>query len=143
MPMHHNFPNNAHNNAFDLLYNTLTLMGTGKTAALSSYNYPPHNIIVADENNMEIQVSVAGFAKDELKITEENSVLEIAGTQKETDTSVVYMYKGLATRSFSLRWKLPRHVVIADGAKIENGILSIKLVRISPDGEKPRVIPIN
>lgn len=140
--MHHNFPINRAN-ALDLLYHTLSLMGTGKTAALSSYSYPPHNIIVLDDNTMEIQVSVAGFAKEELSITEENSILEIAGKQKETDSSIVYMYKGLATRSFSLRWKLPRNVVITDGAKIENGILTIKLERIVPEEEKPRVISIS
>lgn len=129
-------------NALDLIYHSLAMMGTGQTAALTSYSYPPHNIIVVDENNMEIEVSVAGFAKDELTITEENSVLEISGKHKDTSNETKYMYKGLATRSFNLRWKLPKHVVISDGASIENGILRIKLERIVPDAEKPRIISI-
>lgn len=129
-------------NALDLIYHSLAMLGTGQTAALTSYSYPPHNIIVIDDNKMEIEVSVAGFTKEEITVTEENSVLGIAGKHKDAKDGKQYMYKGLATRSFNLRWKLPRHVVISDGASIENGILRIKLERIVPEAEKPRVIPI-
>lgn len=130
---------------FDLLGHAIALMsgaGTGQ-GSLSSYTYPPHNIIATDENSMEIQISVAGFAQNQLQISETNSVLEVTGTQdKKDDDTGKYVYKGLATRNFTLQWKLPRNVVISDDASIKNGILTIKLERITPESEKPRTIKI-
>lgn len=132
-------------NPFDLLQHVAALMANPiyiKTP-LSSYNYPPHNILSIGEDTVEIQVSVAGFSKQEITITEHESVLSISGKKNTGNEPVqTYVYKGLATRSFDLRWKLPRNVVISQDAKIEDGILTVRLERIVPDSEKPRVIEI-
>lgn len=132
-------------NPLDLIGHAIALMsgaGAGQ-GSLSSYTYPPHNIIATDENSMEIQISVAGFSQNQLEISETNSILQVSGTQEKKDEETCkFVYKGLATRNFTLQWKLPRNVVISDDASIENGILTIKLERITPESEKPRTIKI-
>ena len=97
--------------------------------------YPPYNIerLARDQDNPErlrITLAVAGFTRDQLDVTVEESQLVIRGKQQD-DKSRQYLHRGIASRQFQ------RTFVLADGmdvlgADLKNGLLSIDLVRPEP-----------
>jgi len=97
--------------------------------------YPPYNIervaAVGEKGDaLRITLAVAGFARDELDVTLEENQLTITGRQSD-DEEHDYLHRGIAARQFK------RTFVLADGmevkgADMENGLLSIDLVRPEP-----------
>ena len=51
------------------------------------------------------------------------------------------LYQGIAARAFERVFQLADYVVVK-GAKLENGLLHVDLVREIPEAKKPRQIPI-
>jgi HSP20 family molecular chaperone IbpA len=104
--------------------------------AKASDGYPPYNIErVARENGkperLRITLAVAGFNRDELDVTVEESQLVIRGRQQD-DKTKQYLHRGIAARQFQ------RTFVLAEGmevlaADLKNGLLSIDLVRPEPE----------
>src|SRR5262245_46141775 len=97
--------------------------------------YPPYNVdrIARDQDSPErlrITLAVAGFTREQLDVTVEESQLVIRGKQHD-DKSRQYLHRGIAARQFQ------RTFVLADGmevlsADLKNGLLSIDLVRPEP-----------
>ena len=107
--------------------------------------YPPYNVerLARDGQNPErlrITLAVAGFTRDQLDISVEESQLMIHGRQQD-DKSRQFLHRGIAARQFQ------RTFVLADGmevlgADLKDGLLSIDLVR--PQAERiVRTIAIN
>jgi HSP20 family molecular chaperone IbpA len=107
--------------------------------------YPPYNIerLARNEQSPErlrITLAVAGFTRDQLDVTVEESQLLIRGRQQD-DKSRLYLHRGIAARQFQ------RTFVLADGmevlgAELKNGLLSIDLAR--PESERiVKTISIN
>jgi HSP20 family molecular chaperone IbpA len=103
--------------------------------AKAADGYPPYNIerLARDQSSPErlrITLAVAGFARDQLEVTVEESQLVIRGKQQD-DKSRQYLHRGIAARQFQ------RTFVLADGmdvlgADLKNGLLSIDLARPEP-----------
>ena len=98
--------------------------------------YPPYNIerLPRDAQNPErlrITLAVAGFTRDRLDVSTEESQLVIRGRQHD-DKTRQYLHRGIAARQFQ------RTFVLADGmevmgADLKNGLLSIDLTRPQPE----------
>jgi HSP20 family molecular chaperone IbpA len=98
--------------------------------------YPPYNIerVPGDGKSPErlrITLAVAGFTRDQLDVTVEDSQLLIRGRQQD-DKTRQYLHRGIAARQFQ------RTFVLADGmevlgADLRNGLLSIDLARPEPE----------
>jgi len=98
--------------------------------------YPPYNIerVARDGKSPErlrITLAVAGFTRDQLDVTIEESQLVIRGRQQD-DKSRQYLHRGIAARQFQ------RTFVLAEGmevlsADLKNGLLSIDLARPEPE----------
>jgi HSP20 family molecular chaperone IbpA len=98
--------------------------------------YPPYNIerLARDGNNPErlrITLAVAGFTRDQLDVTIEESQLVIRGRQQD-DKSRQYLHRGIAARQFQRAFVLAEGMEVL-GADLKNGLLSIDLVRPEPD----------
>ena len=50
-------------------------------------------------------------------------------------------YKGISQRNFSRKFTLADDIVV-NGAKLENGMLTVQLERIIPEEKKPRMITV-
>ncbi len=87
--------------------------------------YPPYNIEQMSDSNLRITLAVAGFFKDDLKITLEQNQLIIHGKQQE-DPNRVYIHRGIAARQFHRKFVLAEGVTVA-GADMDNGLLHIDL----------------
>lgn len=102
--------------------------------------FPPYDILSTDENEYEIRFAVAGFKKSDIDIQCANGVLTVKGNIENEDTDA-YFYKGIATRDFTQTFPLAEYVEVTS-ASMEDGILTIKLVRELPDELQPRTIKI-
>jgi len=97
-------------------------------------NYPPYNLVKVDENTFSLELALAGFAEDEVKVYTENSQLVVEAAKADTDQRE-YVHRGLAARSFTRTWTLSDDVEVKE-VKFENGILAVALVRIVPENHK-------
>ncbi len=97
--------------------------------------YPPYNIErIAEADGSEhlrIVLAVAGFSPDELDVTVEDNQVIIAGKQRE-DNSSEFLHRGIAARQFKRAFVLAEGMEVT-GADLENGLLSIELLRRAPE----------
>lgn len=103
--------------------------------------YPPYNIEKRGEDTYRVTVAVAGFTAEELDVNVENGTLTIRGKAKEETDPQSLIYRGIARRAFERRFQLAEHIQVT-GAGLENGLLSVELVREVPEAKKPRTIAI-
>lgn len=119
------------------------LLENASRISANQNNYPPYNIVSSGENHYTISLAIAGFSQDELDIQVENGLLRIAGKHEESQQDGLrYLHRGIANRSFERKFQLAEHVEVT-GAKLENGLLNIDLVREIPEAMKPRRIEIS
>ena len=123
---------------FDRLFNELDRMTTTTT---STSGYPPYNVISENDNEYIVEIAVAGFGEDALSIEEDDGTLTIRGLPAEGEENRKYVHKGISTRKFERSFTLADHVHV-EGASVENGLLSVKLVREVPEALQPRKIAI-
>ena len=102
--------------------------------AKNAEGYPPYNIERIGENGLRITLAVAGFATDDLAIELVENQLSVRGKQTD-DSNRVYLHRGIAARQFQRTFMLADGIEVT-GARIDNGLLSIDLMR--PHAE-PRV----
>ena len=101
--------------------------------------YPPYNIKEKDDKGV-IEFAVAGFNDNDLKVEVKENTLNIHGCKEDKDSDK-FFHKGISNRSFTKSFQLHKQIVI-DGAKLKDGILSVKYHREIPESEKPRTIDI-
>lgn len=104
--------------------------------AKAADGYPPYNIerIARSERAPEclrITLAVAGFTRNQLDISVEESQLVIRGRQQD-DKSRQYLHRGIAARQFQRTFVLAEGMEVL-GADLKNGLLSIDLVRPEPE----------
>ena len=107
----------------------------------SEVSYPPYNIETDGEDAYRISVAVAGFDRDELDLILDHEELTITGNKEGDIDGVSYLHRGIAGRSFNLKFHLADHVKVI-GANHEHGILVVDLEREVPEELKPRKISI-
>ncbi len=118
-----------------------SLINSTLTSDTVSAGYPPYNIEILDENRYCITLAVAGFDESDLDISVEKGVLTIRG-KKENEGERKYLHQGIANRAFERKFNLADYVEVT-GADLNNGLLSISLVKEIPEAMKPRTIAIN
>lgn len=97
--------------------------------------YPPYNIerLAKAEGygeTLRITLAVAGFTRDQLDVTIEESQLVIRGRQTE-ESDREYLHRGIAARQFQRVFVLAEGIEIL-GAELKDGLLSIDLARPEP-----------
>ena len=133
---------------FQRLFNQMEQFSIGFTPFFREFrssvnnNYPPHNIVHLSDDETLIELAVAGFKRSEISIEESRSEgkLTISG-EKEGDEPE-YSFKGIGTRSFSKVFTLADYCEVKS-AKLEDGILSVNILRKLPDGKKVKSIQID
>jgi molecular chaperone IbpA len=118
-----------------------SLLNSTLNADSAAGGFPPYNIEVRDENRYAITLAVAGFDRAELDIVVEKDVLTIRG-RKASNEERRYLHQGIANRSFERKFNLADHVQVTN-ADLNNGLLTINLVREIPEEMKPRSIAIS
>ena len=85
-------------------------------------------------NNHEsrLEIALAGFKKDEVKVYTEFGKLSVEGKKEESETVGEVVHKGLAQRSFSRAWTLTDDTEVRQ-VSFEDGLLVVELGKIVPD----------
>jgi molecular chaperone IbpA len=104
-------------------------------------DWPPYNIERRGENEYRISMAIAGFAPDEIELTQHGNTLLVSGQKKTEQHHQELFHNGLVFRNFKQTFSLADHVKVA-AAKLEHGLLSVELVREIPEQLKPRRIEI-
>ena len=95
--------------------------------AKNAEGYPPYNIERVGDNGLRIVLAVAGFTIDDLAIELVESQLTVRGKQTD-DGDRVFLHRGIAARQFQRAFMLADGIEVM-GARLDNGLLSIDLVR--------------
>ena len=122
---------------FDNIFNELERLVDGTTPTRNT-SFPPHNIIKLDDNKYVVEMAVAGFGQDEVDVELHDGTLIVKGEKKD-QTEVDYLYRGIATRSFTKSIRLNDSIEVR-GAQFKDGILKIALENIIPEHKKPRKV---
>ena len=98
--------------------------------------YPPYNIERVPRENgqperLRITLAVAGFTRDQLDVTVEESQLVIRGRQHD-EKARQYLHRGIAARQFQRTFVLAEGMEVL-GADLKNGLLAIDLARPEPE----------
>ena len=107
-----------------------------RVAKAANDGYPPYNIERVSRSEtaperLRITLAVAGFTRDQLEITLEESQLVIRGRQTD-DKTRQYLHRGIAARQFQRSFLLADGMEVL-GAELSNGLLSVDLARPEPE----------
>jgi HSP20 family molecular chaperone IbpA len=107
-----------------------------KASKPAADGYPPYNVerIAASGGAPEIlriTLAVAGFAPDEIEVTQDEDQLLICGRQQES-RGRDYIHRGIAARQFQRSFLLAEGMRVL-GAEITCGLLSIDVSRPAPE----------
>jgi molecular chaperone IbpA len=113
----------------DDIFNRLEQMSEHNTS------YPPYNLIKHDSSNYEIEIALAGFKAEEIKVSTEQNILRVASKVEKRDAERTYLHKGLSKRSFSNTWQLADDVKVSS-VDFNDGLLSVLLEKIIPEHQR-------
>ena len=102
-------------------------------------DWPPYNIEKSGEDRYRIVMAVAGFAANEIEVLQTGATLAVAGQKAGPQGEL--LHQGIPASSFKQSFNLADHVRVV-GANLENGLLTIDLLREVPEQLKPRRIEI-
>ena len=98
----------------------------------TSNNYPPYNLIQINNVESRLEIALAGFSKNELKVYTEFGKLYIEGKKEESEVDGEFIHKGLAQRSFQRVWTVTDDTKVGS-VKFEDGLLTVELNKIVPE----------
>ena len=107
-----------------------------RVAKAANDGYPPYNIerlprTEREPERLRITLAVAGFTRDQLEVTLEESQLVIRGRQTE-DKTRHFLHRGIAARQFQRAFVLAEGIEV-EGAWLDNGLLHVDLRRPQPE----------
>ena len=108
----------------------------------SAVNYPPYNIVKTGPEKYDIEVALAGYSKDDIRVDYSENQLTIKSVKedKKGEENGV-LHKGIAKRFFSRTFTIAEDVEVKD-AELKDGLLKVSLKRIVPEGKEARQISI-
>ena len=118
-----------------------SLIDTALRSDVSVGSYPPYNIEKVSDDAYRVTLAVAGFGLDDLNVEMRDGLLIAKGAKPDGEQNASYLHRGIAGRAFERRFQLAEHVEVR-GAGLDNGLLTIDLVREVPEALKPRRIDV-
>jgi molecular chaperone IbpA len=118
-----------------------SLLDTALSSEPMPVGSPAYNIEATEENQYSITLSIPGFDKNDIDIQVENGVLTVRGKRESSDKKQKFLYQGISLQDFERKFNLADYIEVT-GAEINNGLLTINLVKEIPEAMKPRKIVI-
>ena len=94
-------------------------------------NYPPYNLVQLNNHESRLEIALAGFKKDEVKVYTEFGKLYVEGKKEKSEDVGEFVHKGLAQRSFERVWTVTDDTKVGS-VKFEDGLLVVELNKIVP-----------
>lgn len=125
---------------FPSVDSALSLLDRAARGSVPGLDWPPYNVVAVDEGHFRIVLSVPGYKESDLEIVSEPNRLTVSGGGGASEAGEV-VYRGISQQPFKRTFELADHVR-AENARLEDGLLTIELVREIPEALKPRRIEI-
>ena len=128
---------------FDSVFDHFEQMYQNKEVTQQSGNYPPYNIEKTGDFTYDIQLALAGFGKKDISVKYANNELTISSNHENwaDDKKESLVHQGISKRKFTRTFTLAEDVEVKD-AELKDGLLTVSLERIIPEGKKPREIKV-
>ena len=123
---------------FDRVFDTLNRYVDNN---VNSTGFPPYNIQKVGDFKYQIDMALAGFSKDDIEVEVADGTLSVRSDKKEEPEDEFTYHRGISYRKFERKFTLADDLVV-NGAKLENGMLTVDLERIVPEEKKPRLISV-
>ena len=101
-------------------------------APTQTSNYPPYNLVQLNNHESRLEIALAGFKKDEVKVYTEFGKLYVEGKKEESEDVGEFIHKGLAQRSFERVWQITDDTEIRS-VGFEDGLLTVDLGKVVPE----------
>jgi len=95
-------------------------------------NYPPFNLVQLNNHESRLEIALAGFKKDEVKVYTEFGKLYVEGKKEEPEVDGTFVHKGLAQRSFQRIWTITDDTEVGS-VSFDDGLLVVELKKIVPE----------
>ena len=95
-------------------------------------NYPPYNLIQVNNVLSRLELALAGFKQQEVKVYTEFGKLYVKGSKEESKVDGTFIHQGLAQRNFERVWTVSDDTKIGS-VKFEDGLLTVELNKIVPE----------
>ena len=95
-------------------------------------NYPPFNLVQLNNHESRLEIALAGFKKDEVKVYTEFGKLYVDGKKEEPEVDGTFVHKGLAQRSFQRIWTITDDTEVGS-VSFNDGLLVVELKKIVPE----------
>ena len=104
-------------------------------------NYPPYNIVKLNDTTQQLEIALAGFAREEIEVAVERNVLTVS-TNKAKEDGREYTHKGLARRTFARNWQLSDDAVV-ENVTYKDGLLTLDVRKEVPESQQRKLLPIS
>lgn len=98
--------------------------------------FPAVNIVRDGEGKYRIDLTVAGFTKDDIDVWVDEGHLTIKGSARKAEED--YIVKGIAERSFTKTFPLTPALEV-ENVVLDNGILSVYLSAVETEDTRKRI----
>ena len=120
---------------FDRIFDNLNALNSTQNTG-----FPPYNIRKEGDYNYVIELALAGFGKKDVEVEVADGTLTVRSI-KENSKDDSTIYRGISYRKFERKFTISDDIVV-NGAKLENGMLTVELERVVPEEKKPRLIKV-
>ena len=123
------------------LFDKITKNSIGMDAYFDSFwnttqtNYPPYNLIHLSNEESRLEIAIAGFKKDDVKVYTEFGKIYVEAVKEEQEDAGKFVHQGLARRSFQRAWTLSDDTEVRS-VSFDDGLLTIVLGKVVPDHHK-------
>ena len=105
-------------------------------------NYPPTNLVKVSEDELVIEMALAGFTRDEISVTQHPDRLEIAGECfKDAGGERTYIHRGISRKKFRNTVGMTKDLKVKD-VSFRDGLLKIEIKREIPEEMRPKLLEI-
>ena len=88
---------------FDRIFDSLL-----EVSKINTTNFPPYNIRKLEDGKYEIELALAGFTKDDIKIEVKEGTLSVSAKKEEKDSDNL-VHQGIASRSVLRKFSLSEY----------------------------------
>jgi len=122
---------------FDRIFDNLSRYTTDN---VQSTGFPPYNIRKEGDYNYVIEMALAGFGKEDIEVEVADGTLSVRSVKENSEDDST-QYRGISYRRFERKFTMADDIIV-NGAKLENGMLTVDLERVVPEEKKPRLISV-
>ena len=119
------------------LFDKITKNSIGMDSYFDSFwnttqtNYPPYNLIHLSNEESRLEIAIAGFKKDDVKVYTEYGKIYVEASKEKSEDDGTYVHQGLAQRSFQRAWTLSDDTEVRS-VEFNDGLLSVLLGKVIP-----------